>query len=94
MEKYLPHDVIYRKKAGFGAPLRRWLHHELKDFVRDTLSDRALKDRGIFDPKAVANLIKLDKAGRVDGAYTIFSILCIEMWCSMFVDQRAAVNFA
>jgi asparagine synthase (glutamine-hydrolysing) len=94
MEKYLPHDVIYRKKAGFGAPLRRWLHHELKDFVQDTLSETALKRRGIFDSQAVAKLIKLDKERRVDGAYTIFSILCIEMWSSMFVDDRAAVNFS
>jgi hypothetical protein len=22
----------------------------------------------------------------VDGAYTIFALLCIEMWCRLFVD--------
>ena len=29
MEDFLPHDVVYRPKAGFGAPLRTWLHGEL-----------------------------------------------------------------
>ncbi len=91
MEPYLPNSVIYRKKAGFGAPLRRWLHHELHDFVHDILSEEAIKRRGIFDPKAVTRLLQWDKAGRVDGAYTIFSLLCIELWATMFVDARAAV---
>ena len=93
LEPYLPHAVIYRKKAGFGAPLRRWLHHELHDFVRDTLSKKALDNRGIFDANAVTRLLEWDKSGRVDAAYTIFSILCIELWATQFVDNRAAVNF-
>jgi asparagine synthase (glutamine-hydrolysing) len=30
MEPYLPHDVIYRPKAGFGGSLRHWLRNELR----------------------------------------------------------------
>jgi asparagine synthase (glutamine-hydrolysing) len=91
MEPYLPKSVIYRKKAGFGAPLRRWLHNELQGFVRDILSEEAIKRRGLFDHKAVTRLLDWDKAGRVDGSYTIFSMLCIELWATMFVDARAAL---
>ena len=35
---FLPCDVIYRPKAGFGAPLRHWLRHELREWVGDILS--------------------------------------------------------
>ena len=38
MEPYLPREVFYRPKTGFGAPLRQWLRHELKELVDDTLS--------------------------------------------------------
>ena len=31
LEDYLPRDIIYRPKTGFGAPLRRWMRVELKD---------------------------------------------------------------
>src|SRR5712671_1577530 len=31
MEPYLPKDVIYRPKTGFGAPLRRWIRNEMKE---------------------------------------------------------------
>jgi asparagine synthase (glutamine-hydrolysing) len=90
MEPYLPKSIIYRPKTGFGAPLRRWLHNELQEFVRDTLSASALSRRGIFDASAVDKLLRADKEGRIDGSYTIFSILCIELWAKIFVDGRAA----
>jgi len=86
MEPYLPKATIYRTKAGFGAPLRRWLHQELQPLIHEVLSDSAIKNRGIFDAKAVAKLMRWDKEGRVDAAYTIFSVLCIELWSQLFVD--------
>lgn len=86
MEPYLPHDVIYRPKTGFGAPIRRWMSVELRPMVEELLSPDALRRRGLFDPAAVRRLIDDDAAGRVDGAYTLFSLLCIETWCRLFVD--------
>jgi asparagine synthase (glutamine-hydrolysing) len=86
MEPYLPRDVIYRPKSGFGAPLRKWLAGELRSLVDDVLSTSSLERRGLFQPEAVHRLIALDRAGRVDGAYTIFSMMCIELWCRTFID--------
>ena len=84
MEPYLPMDVIYRPKSGFGAPLRRWLSHELRPMVDETLESGSLRRRGFFDPAAVSRLIELDRAGRIDGSYTIFALMCIELWCRQF----------
>lgn len=86
MEPYLPKDVIYRPKTGFGAPVRRWLRNELRGLVEDVLSDSALKRRGLFDPAGVRKLLAADREGRVDGTYTIFSLVCVELWCRRFVD--------
>ena len=86
VEPLLPPGIIRRPKVGFGAPLRQWLHHELRDFVQDHLSEEQIRTRGLFDVAGVRRLIKLDKARQVDGAYTIFALLCIEMWCRLFVD--------
>lgn len=90
MEPYLPHEVIYRSKTGFGAPLRHWLRHELREFVDDMLSANTLRRRGLFDPTAVANLVADDRAGRVDAAYTILGLVCIEIWCREFMDKALA----
>jgi asparagine synthase (glutamine-hydrolysing) len=86
MRGMLPHDVIYRPKSGFGAPLRRWLRHELRSRVEDTLDPAALRRRGFFDPSAVRALIDDDRRGRVDGSYTIFALMCFELWCRRFID--------
>ncbi len=87
MEPYLPHDVIYRPKAGFGAPLRHWLRGELREMMHDLLSSESLIRRGIFNPQAVSKLITDDVVGRKDGSYTILSMMCLELWCRNSLGQ-------
>jgi asparagine synthase (glutamine-hydrolysing) len=87
MEPYLPSDVIYRPKSGFGAPLRRWMRHELRELLGDMLSVESLRKRGLFEPVAVQKLIAANDAGKVDAAYTLLSLLCIEIWCRRYIDS-------
>jgi asparagine synthase (glutamine-hydrolysing) len=82
----LPADVIHRPKTGFGAPVRRWIRRELRAMVDETLSPESLRRRGLFDHDAVQRLIAYDRAGQVDGAYTILALMCVEIWCRLFVD--------
>jgi asparagine synthase (glutamine-hydrolysing) len=86
MEPILPHEIIYRGKAGFGVPLRRWVTRDMTARLRDTLSSRALRDRGLFDPAAVQRLIDDTTAGTVDGAYPLFSLFAFETWCQRLLD--------
>lgn len=86
MEPFLPLDVIYRPKSGFGAPLRRWMRYELRELLGDVLSEHSVRKRGLFDEAAVQRLIADNDAGRKDSAYTLLSLLCIEIWCRRFVD--------
>lgn len=88
MEPYLPKEIIYRPKTGFGAPLRRWMKNELSELKHDTLSAESVKRRNIFDSKALERLIADDNAGKIDASYLIFSIMCIEIWCEKFLAQR------
>ena len=92
MEPYLPHDVIYRPKSGFGVPLRHWMKFELRELLGDLLSEASLNKRGIFDSTEVHKLIKNNDAGVIDAAYTLFSLMCIEIWCRQFVDGQFDYN--
>ena len=88
MEPYLPHEVIYRPKSGFGAPLRQWMRHSLKDLIGDLLSKESLKRRGLFEPIAIQRLIDDNNSGKVDANYTLLSLLCIEIWCRTYLDRK------
>ena len=86
MEPYLPKEVIYRPKTGFGAPLRTWIKHDLQELLRDTLSPDSLNKRGLFSSKAVQQLILDNNNNKIDASYTLFSLLCIEIWCRHYID--------
>jgi len=86
MEPWLPREVIYRPKSGFGVPLRHWMRFELRELLRDMLAVDAVRRRGLFDPVAVQQLIADNDAGRVDASYTLLSLLCIEIWCCNFIE--------
>ena len=85
MKPYLPKDIFHRPKTGFGVPLRSWIKYELRDIIGDLLSTDSLKKRGLFEPNAVSSLISDNKLGKIDATYTIFSLLCIEIWCRKFL---------
>ncbi len=91
MEPFLPHDVIYRPKTGFGVPLRSWLFGPLQSMLEATLSPERLRSRGVFNAAAVRTLIDTTRGGQVDASYTIFAILCLELWCVQFIDGDFAV---
>jgi asparagine synthase (glutamine-hydrolysing) len=86
-EKYLPHEVVYRSKSGFGAPVRDWIINDLDSMILDYLSPRTIEKRGIFDSKSVWNLIQENKSGKIDASYTIWALLSIESWFRQFDDK-------
>ena len=94
MEKYLPHEVIYRKKTGFGAPVRKWIINDLDDKLNTYLSEEAIIKRGIFDHKMVRRLIDDNKNGKTDASYSIWALLAIESWFRQFVDSKTTANIS
>ena len=64
--KWLPSDVIDRKKEGFPMPFSLWFRNECRSFVHDLLSPATLKRRGLFSPTYVQTLLNEHDTGRAD----------------------------
>jgi asparagine synthase (glutamine-hydrolysing) len=85
--KYLPHEIVHRPKAPFGAPLRSWVKGPLAPMVSDVLSEESVKRRGLYNPTFVSMLIKRDRDGMEDNGLMIWTLLTNEIWFRTFFDS-------
>lgn len=88
MESVLPRDLIWRRKAGFSAPIRSWLRGALRPMVEDLLSESTIKRRGLFAPAEVRRIIDANLSGREDLNLQVFQLLNLEIWMQQFLDKR------
>ena len=86
LESVLSSDVVWRKKAGFGAPIRSWLRGPLRPLINDLLSEETIKRRGMFRPKEVRRVIDGNFSGREDNNLQVFQLLGLELWQRTFID--------
>ena len=87
-ERYLPNEIIYRPKTGFGAPVRKWIKNDLDGLINERLSDDQINSRNIFKAQSIRDMISDNKADRIDASYPIWSLLAIESWMRQFADEK------
>jgi asparagine synthase (glutamine-hydrolysing) len=85
-ERFLPKDLVWRKKAGFGAPIRSWLRGPLQPLVKDLLSEETVRRRGLFQPQEIGRIINANLSGREDYNLQVFQLLTLELWQRAFID--------
>lgn len=86
-ERYVPKDVLYRRKHGFIVPTSDWLRTDLKGVLRETLLSPQARQRSYFDHEAVKRLINEHQSGRSEHGQRLWSLLMLELWFQMFVDK-------
>jgi len=79
-EKWLPHEIVYRPKASFSAPLRAWVRNDLQEVINDVLVHGELVGAGMIRPGALDRLIQDERAGHQDNAKQIWQLLSLELW--------------
>jgi asparagine synthase (glutamine-hydrolysing) len=86
LERRLPKAIVDRPKHGFEAPIGDWLRGPLAPMVDGLLTDGRLRDRGIFDDRAVASVWREHREGRQDHRHRLWSLVMLELWFRQFVD--------
>lgn len=78
LEPYLPHDVLYRKKMGFGVPLAKWFRGPLKEKIEQSIMSPLMNDCGIFNPKTLEWLVTSHMSGQRDNSASLWALLMFE----------------
>jgi asparagine synthase (glutamine-hydrolysing) len=87
MKGVLPDRILRRRKMGFGVPIDRWLRHELREMAYDILLDGRARQRGYFRPEVVRRYLDEHVQGQGHHHARLWSLLVLELWHRMFVDQ-------
>ncbi|MGR9105938.1 MAG: asparagine synthase (glutamine-hydrolyzing) [Gammaproteobacteria bacterium] len=86
MEPYLPHDVLYRPKMGFGVPIDRWFQEEMKDLAYDVLLSRSARERGLVKSRFVRTMLD-EHCGNIQLHHArLWTLLMLELWFRMWID--------
>lgn len=84
LSKYLPPEVVNRRKAGFNPPMGVWLNGPLREVVQDFLSPEALIQGGLFNPVAVARMLEDHRRARRDYTWHLWALIVFEQWRRLY----------
>jgi asparagine synthase (glutamine-hydrolysing) len=79
-EKWLPHDVIYRRKRGLSVPIAGWINRGLRHEVDRLLEPQRLRQRGLVDEPRVTKLLAEHRTGRANHAKALWTVVMLEYW--------------
>ncbi len=95
-ERWLPHEVAWRRKGMFRAPLDSFHLEQAPPFVDQLLSEESLRKTGYFDPKTVQHYRHAYRQMRVGGlARTsvemgLVAVTATQMWHQTFIGGGLA----
>jgi asparagine synthase (glutamine-hydrolysing) len=84
--KFVPADVIYRPKRGFGMPVNHWFRGDLSEYLQDTLLSEKSFKRNIFKPHILTNFVNEHIKGERDHGANLWTLFMLELWFQEFVD--------
>jgi asparagine synthase (glutamine-hydrolysing) len=85
LEKWLPRDVINRKKKGFANPIDRWLRASMRHYVGDCLLSENAAVRRYFNQDYIRSLVALHEAGQQNYLRQIYLLISFELWHQKFL---------
>ena len=85
LEKWLPKDIIYRKKKGFANPIEDWFRTRMRPFVEECLLASDSATALFFDQKYIRHMLELDREGKDQLRRHIYLLVSFELWHRTFM---------
>jgi len=89
----VPNQVIYKTKQGFGIPRNEWFTGKYKEYIMDLLLSQSCLQRGYFRKNAIRHLVNSyfepEHSRILSSDRLIISLLSLELWHRLYIDQSA-----
>jgi len=77
--RYLPKEIVYRRKRGLSVPLSSWLRGPLADWSETLLNEPRLERVGI-NRKAALDLFNAHRKRQGDHARALWTLMVLSAW--------------
>ena len=88
VEKWLPKDIIYRKKRGFSTPMDEWLQKDFAKTAKNLFNEKDSACRRYFNLNFINGLIYQHQNRKEDFKRHIFLLLSFELWHKTFFENK------
>jgi asparagine synthase (glutamine-hydrolysing) len=85
VEKWLPKEVVWRKKKGFANPVEDWFRTRMRGFVEEHLLSPDAAVATYFDQSYIRRMLDDDREGREQLRRHIYLLLSFELWHRAFI---------
>ena len=76
-KKYLPEEIVNKKKRGFELPIKNWLRSDLKKWAENLIYDKKNYQNLLFNQDEVIKLFKLHLSKKRDCHSYLWTILMV-----------------
>ena len=87
--RYLPDELVYRKKQGFGFPIAQWIRSDLSGFLQKLFAESRFVELGIFEQKYMQELLDEHLSGKVDHNFRLWILLNLELWYRIYFENQS-----
>jgi len=82
--KYLPEQIVYRRKVGFDVPLAQWFRGKLRQMCYDRICQRNGLLAEVMARGQLEKILDDHCTGRKDNALKIWTLLGLSLWAEVF----------
>jgi asparagine synthase (glutamine-hydrolysing) len=86
--RYLPKELIYREKQGFGFPIARWMRKDLNRFLRNLFAESRFIALGLFNQAYIDQLLTQHLSGKADHNFRLWILVNLELWYRIYYEDQ------
>ncbi|HKQ25282.1 MAG TPA: asparagine synthase (glutamine-hydrolyzing) [Burkholderiales bacterium] len=84
MRGRIPETVRTRSgKLGFPVPVSKWIAGPLYEVIKERVTSRQARERGIYDMDAILRDLERCRRGEVDASANLFRVAQFEIWSTL-----------
>jgi asparagine synthase (glutamine-hydrolysing) len=85
-EKWIPREIVHRKKKGFANPVRFWFRTHMRAYVDECLLSDHAAVANYFNRSCILEIVSAHESGQQNYMRQIQLLISFELWHRMFIS--------